>query len=251
MDDLVTLRMLVAAAAGRDRDLLREAASLATLPVDMIEAETAGRAVGLLDGGDIDLVLLDSAWPVPERLRVAKPARTASKPVFVVALADESEPLDPAWADAGAARPSNVEEAKGLIDACVRSRLPSRVLVVDDSSTMRSIVRKILNASRFRVEVSEAEDGASAFAQVKNGAYDVVLLDYNMPGLDGVGTLTALKLAKPDVSVVIMTSAQDAELQSRAHAAGADGFLKKPFYPADIDAVLHRRCGLRAVGVPA
>jgi CheY-like chemotaxis protein len=112
---------------------------------------------------------------------------------------------------------------------------------------MRGIVRKILSATRFRVEVMEAEDGAAAFAEVKNKPIDIAFLDYHMPGLDGVATLTALKLEKPNLRVVIITSSQEATLAERARTAGADGFLKKPFYPADLDDVLHRLCGLRPV----
>ena len=73
---------------------------------------------------------------------------------------------------------------------------------------------------------------------------DVVFLDYTMPGLNGLATLGELKRAKPDVDVIIMTSAQDLAIADRALRAGASAFLQKPFYPADIDAVLYSRYGL-------
>jgi CheY-like chemotaxis protein len=201
----------------------------------------------MIDGGQFDLVLLDCDLPEAERARAAKAARGCAKPVFVIGLVGAGQSAEPAWADAAARRPANIDDAKKLVSGCVRSRLPLRVLVVDDSATMRGIVRKILSATRFRVEITEAEDGAAAFAHVKNQPVDIVFLDYNMPGLDGVATLTALKLEKPDVRVVIITSSQEAALAERARGAGADGFLKKPFYPADLDDVLHRLCGLRPV----
>jgi CheY-like chemotaxis protein len=247
MDDLVTLRMLVAAAASPERDALREAAALSALPLDVTEAENGSKAAAMIDGGQFDLVLLDCNLPESDRTRAAKAARESEKPAFVIGLAGAGQSPEPHWADAAARRPSNIEDAKKLIGGCVRARLPLRVLVVDDSSTMRGIVRKILTATRFKVEVSEADNGAAAFAHVKNSRVDIVFLDYNMPGLDGVATLTALKLEKSGVRVIIITSSQDAALAERARAAGADGFLKKPFYPADIDDVLHRLCGLRPV----
>lgn len=247
MDDLVTLRLLVAGAAGPERDALREAAAMAALPLDVSEADTGGKAAAMIEDGKFDLVLLDCALPEADRKRIAKASRECAKPPFVVGLSTPAEAAEQSWADAAARKPSNVEEAKKVIDGCVRSRMPLRVLVVDDSSTMRGIVGKILGATRFRVHVTEAEDGAAAFAAAKNSPLDIVFLDYNMPGLDGVATLTALKLEKPGVRVVIITSSQEAALAERARAAGADGFLKKPFYPADIDDVLHRLCGLRTV----
>jgi CheY-like chemotaxis protein len=247
MDDLVTLRMLVAAAAGPERDALREAAALSALPLDITEAENGSKAAAIIDGGNFDLVLVDHNLPEADRTRAAKAARECTRPPFVIGLAAAGQVVEPHWADASARRPSDLDEAQKLVGGCVRSRLPLRVLVVDDSSTMRGIVRKILTATRFRVEVSEADNGAAAFTHVKNSPVDIVFLDYNMPGLDGVATLTALKLEKAGVRVVIITSSQETSLAERARAAGADGFLKKPFYPADINDVLHRLCGLRSL----
>lgn len=247
MDDLITLRLLVVAAAGAERDVLREAAAQSATPLDITEAESGGKAAAMIEGGQFDLVLLDCNLPHAERARAAKAARECARPPFVIGLVGAGQSAEPAWADAAARRPASADEAKKVVAGAVRSRLPLRVLVVDDSVTMRGIVRKILSATRFRVETSEAEDGAAAFAHVKNNAVDIVFLDYNMPGLDGVATLTALKLQKPDLRVVIITSSQEATLAERARGAGADGFLKKPFYPADLDDVLHRLCGLRPV----
>ncbi len=83
------------------------------------------------------------------------------------------------------------------IERCARLRLPNRVLVVDDFPTMRSIVRKILVASRFRLEMSEAQEGVDALKQIATGKFDLVFLDYNMPGLNGVETLAEIKRQYP------------------------------------------------------
>jgi CheY-like chemotaxis protein len=71
----------------------------------------------------------------------------------------------------------------------------------------------------------------------------MVFLDHNMPGLDGLATLCEIKRETPDVAVVMMTTTVDEPVVERAMAAGAFGFLKKPFYPADIDRVLDRYYG--------
>jgi CheY-like chemotaxis protein len=116
--------------------------------------------------------------------------------------------------------------------------------VVDDSATTRRIVRKILSASRFRLEIAEAPEGIDALKQIGCGQFDFVFLDYNMPGLDGVETLTEIKRQYPRTDVVMMTSVRDDAVAERARAAGAAAFLRKPFYPSDIDAVLHSVYGL-------
>jgi CheY-like chemotaxis protein len=124
--------------------------------------------------------------------------------------------------------------------------MPSHVLVVDDSATMRNIVRKLLTGIRFPLEIAEAEEGIAALKQIASGRFDFVFLDYSMPGLNGIETLSEIKRQYPKVQVVIMTSVQDEAVAERARAAGAAAFLRKPFYPADIDAVLQGIYGLRA-----
>jgi CheY-like chemotaxis protein len=107
---------------------------------------------------------------------------------------------------------------------------------------MRSIVRKILSGSRFALEVSEAEAGTDALNQVANG-FDLVLLDCNMPGIDGFETLAQIRQIAPRVDVVMMTATEDEAMAGRARASGAAAFIKKPFYPADIDAIITRLYG--------
>jgi CheY-like chemotaxis protein len=137
-------------------------------------------------------------------------------------------------------KPSSADDARALVEICVRAKIPSRVLIVDDSATMRSIVRKILSASRFALDIHEAAEGIAALNQLRGGNFGMVFLDYNMPGLNGFETLAEIKRECPTVAVVMMTSTLDNAIADRAHAAGALAFLKKPFYPADIDKVLER-----------
>ena len=73
----------------------------------------------------------------------------------------------------------------------------------------------------------------------------MVFLDYNMPGLNGVETLSEIKRQNPDVAVVMMTSHGRTKPSPTARSRLARvAFLKKPFYPADIDTVLKRYYGL-------
>jgi CheY-like chemotaxis protein len=77
---------------------------------------------------------------------------------------------------------------------------------------------------------------------VANG-FDLVLLDCNMPGIDGFETLAQIRQKAPRADVVMMTTAEDGDLAKRAEASGAAAFIKKPFYPADIDAIITRLYG--------
>ena len=242
--DLVSLRMLVIAAAPPDQELWRQAAAMASVPVDF-SAHAPASAAGALAKDGADICVLDAGMPDGDRSALIAAARALQPaPLVFVSAPHGSVRLE--RIDGMLDKPSNVHDARKLVEICVRTKIPSRVLIVDDSGTMRSIVRKILSASRFALDIHEAAEGIAALNQLRNGNFGMVLLDYNMPGLNGIETLSAIKRETPNVAVVMMTSTADNAIADRAHAAGALAFLKKPFYPADIDKVLERYYGLQA-----
>jgi two-component system cell cycle response regulator len=115
---------------------------------------------------------------------------------------------------------------------------PSRgkVLVVDDSRLVRTIVKGILKSGGFDIE--EAEGGARALELLAKGAYDVVITDLRMPDLDGFGVLSGVKRVAPHVEVIILTGthAEDLSCAVRALRLGAHDYLSKP--PSSRDEVL-------------
>ena len=105
----------------------------------------------------------------------------------------------------------------------------THVLVVDDSSVIRKVARRILEG--LSVETDEAENGEAALAACADAMPDGILLDWNMPGMDGYAVLTALRRMpggdRP--KVVFCTSENDPAALSRARHAGADDTMMKPF----------------------
>ncbi len=235
--DLLTLRMMVVSDLDSVCDLWREGVALASVPIEFSACGATGAAAELARGS-FDVVMLDGALGNADRDAIINAARAAKPPPLIVLSAlpgiGRVEGVDSI-----VPRPANATDVHALVERCIRLRLPKRVLIVDDSKTMRSIVRKILSASRFALDVSEAEEGVGALGKIAGG-YDLVLLDYNMPGFNGIETLAEIKRVAPHVAVVLMTSTDDEAIVGRAQASGAAAFLKKPFYPADIDAVLDR-----------
>lgn len=244
-DELLSLRVILATKTDEDRELFRQAVASLRVPVEIECADGAAAAQACITAGS-DLVYLDNSFPPAEMVQIVAAARTAPARPFTVLLAAQNGEAQPFVTDALAAKPDDLAQARRLIERSIRVRLPSRALVVDDSPTMRSIVRKLLSATHFPLEVSEADEGFAALKRVGQAGIDLVFLDYNMPGLSGIETLAELKREKRRVDVVIMTSANDEALPDRAREYGA-AFLKKPFYPADIEAVLCRFYGLRAL----
>ncbi|MBK1656620.1 response regulator [Paracraurococcus ruber] len=116
-------------------------------------------------------------------------------------------------------------------------------LVVDDSAVMRRIARSMLEKLGF--DCTEAADGAQAVEAVRQHAPDVILLDWEMPVLDGFGALTALR-AEPwgrAPRIVMCTTLSDMERIVAALEAGADEYVMKPY---DQEILADK---LRAVGV--
>ena len=109
-----------------------------------------------------------------------------------------------------------------------------RVVVVDDHAVVRTGLGQLLGATDDIEVVGEAADGTAALRVVADTAPDVVLMDLQMPGVDGVEATRAVLAAHPEVQVLVLTSYSDAERIVAALDAGATGYLLKDADPADV-----------------
>ncbi|MGE0062908.1 MAG: response regulator [Xanthobacteraceae bacterium] len=236
--DLISLKFLVVSGHEPFFALWRESARLASVPVEFVGAACTA-AGDELAKGDIDMMILDGAMIDARREVVIAAARQCEPaPLIVIAAADGAAAMD--GADLVVPAPGDLNAARAVVERLIRCCIPARVLIVDDSGTMRSIVKKVLSASRYTFDIGEATNGHEAITELKNGAFDVVILDYHMPGLNGLDILRAIVKMEMRIGVVMMTTTVDDSVAKAAIAEGATGFLKKPFYPADIDQVLDR-----------
>ena len=112
----------------------------------------------------------------------------------------------------------------------------TRFLVVDDFSTMRRILRNLLKELGF-VNVQEAEDGAVALAKLKEQSFDFVVSDWNMPNMNGIELLQAIRadISLKKLPVLMVTAEAKRENIILAAEAGANGFVIKPFTAATLD----------------
>lgn len=108
-----------------------------------------------------------------------------------------------------------------------------RVLVVDDSATMRKIIVKGLRDAGFGAcQVTEAADGASALGALRGAEFDLVLCDINMPGMDGLSLVRSARedaTISADLPIVMITTEGGVEKVEEALASGATDYLRKPF----------------------
>jgi response regulator NasT len=110
--------------------------------------------------------------------------------------------------------------------------MSTRILIAEDETIIRMDLRQLLEANGFEV-VGEARDGLEAIDAAREFEPDVVLLDIRMPGVDGVECARRIYAERP-VPIVMVTAHGDRGLVERALAAGAFGYLTKPFREADL-----------------
>ncbi|MDO8893035.1 MAG: chemotaxis response regulator CheY [Sulfurimicrobium sp.] len=116
-----------------------------------------------------------------------------------------------------------------------------KILVVDDFSTMRRIVRNLLKELGF-TNVDEAEDGVVALGKLKGGSFEFVVSDWNMPNMTGIELLRAIRAdaALKHLPVMMVTAEAKKENIIEAAQAGASGYIVKPFTAATLEEKLNK-----------
>lgn len=107
-----------------------------------------------------------------------------------------------------------------------------KILVVDDFSTMRRIIKNLLRDLGFN-NTSEADDGLTALPMLKAGSFDLLVTDWNMPGMQGIDLLKAVRADEDEslknIPVLMVTAEQKKEQIVEAAQAGVNGYIVKPF----------------------
>jgi two-component system, OmpR family, copper resistance phosphate regulon response regulator CusR len=109
-----------------------------------------------------------------------------------------------------------------------------RILIAEDDEALAKFVRQGLEGEHYSVNV--VSDGEQARAAALELAYDVVVLDLNLPKLDGVSVLRQLRLKKPSLPVLILTQRTKVEDRVQCLDTGADDYLAKPFSFSELSA---------------
>jgi two-component system chemotaxis response regulator CheY len=116
----------------------------------------------------------------------------------------------------------------------------THILAVDDSPSMRDMVRIALTGAGF--DVTQATDGEEALALARSQAFDLILSDVNMPNMDGIELIRALRAesAYRHTPILMLTTDGSAERKREGKEAGATGWIVKPFDPAQLIATMLR-----------
>ncbi|MFB9157842.1 response regulator [Chromobacterium violaceum] len=121
--------------------------------------------------------------------------------------------------------------------------MPKKILTVDDSASIRQMVSFTLKNAGY--EVAEAVDGNAGLSKAQSMQFDLVLTDQNMPGMDGLTLIRSLR-KQPSYNstpILMLTTESSDQMKALGRAAGASGWLVKPFDPQKLLDVVKRLVG--------
>lgn len=245
-----TISMLVADDSHFIQQILTEAGRASKLPLRVSVTDNGRDCLTLLNGGNIDLAFIDVHMPELMGTEAFWAARKQGIQTFVTLMSNppSTEAVEMARklkAYEFLFKPFKPDDVVAIMKTYDRITSPSKVLIVDDSLTVRQIVQKVVKGSMFNCDIAEAADGETALALCNCSEFDVVFLDCNMPGLSGVDTLKRLLTMQSSTRVVMISSERNPATERETLDCGARVFLHKPFDSADVDRVLHGLYGLR------
>ncbi|PKR88268.1 hypothetical protein CXZ10_15850 [Pleomorphomonas diazotrophica] len=244
---MLNLRALIVDDSAMVRTQLRNEIREVVPDCHVFEVESVLEAGRFLLRGVPDVLFLDLNMPHINGIELLKKFDSVlggRRPPIVVSISTDMRPATLAALKARGAyallpKPFDRAQVAMMMLRVVKMIQSRRVLIVDDSATVRSVVKRIIQHSRFKLDVEEAANGADAIRLFRSGGFDLAFIDVEMPGIDGLEAAGEILYSAGKAHVVLMSGKDDEAIRRAASHIGVDFFLKKPFYAKDVDEVLH------------
>jgi CheY-like chemotaxis protein len=207
-------------------------------------------AVQNLSKNAFDLAFLDINMPQMNGVEVMAAIHVMGGKTFAISMSNDLDAASEQKLKSFGAydfleKPFTNKQVHQIVKTYDTIRTQHSALIVDDSATVRKIVEKVLKKSIFDLNIDHAEDGPSALEKVKAKRYRIIFSDFNMPSMNGIELAQKLAAHAAFSEVVLMSTEMSDTLDKAAEQVGARAFLRKPFYPQDVDTILHHVFGLR------
>ncbi len=121
--------------------------------------------------------------------------------------------------------------------------MSAKILTVDDSASLRVAIKIALSSAGYAVD--EAGDGAEGLRKASATSFDLIITDLNMPVMDGLTMIESMRKLPQlaGVPIIFLTTESDAGMKQRAKAAGATGWVTKPFQPDSLVKIVKKVLG--------
>jgi CheY-like chemotaxis protein len=244
-----SIKMLVADDSRTIQLFFKNVVDQSSMPIELMTADTGRECMLLLEQGGVDLAFIDVSMPEMSGMEAVSRVRFKGNKTFVILMsgkvdARRYEVARQIKAYEYLIKPFSAADIESILKTYQRVSVRMRTLIVDDSRTIRFVIKRVLERSVFRLAIEEAANGERAIARL-NDVFDLVFLDYNMPGLDGLDTLERIRANSPDTKIIMISAERNEDNVRKALDRGAVTFLHKPFFARDVDRALHTALGLK------
>jgi len=248
--------MLVADDSATVQAFFKDVADRSHMPIEVTAAGTGTECMNLLLRGGFNLAFVNVNLPEVSGMEALGLVRSQGDKTFVVLMSAKvtDARLDLARqlnAYEYLVKPFTAADVNAILKTYKQVMVRMATLIVDDSRTIRRVIRQVLESGMFRLSIEEAVDGETALQRFKDGSFDIVFLDYAMPGLNGLETLDAILVKQPKAKVIMISAMPDKDLESQALKHGAIAFLPKPFFNVDVSRAVHKALDLKMPNLTA
>ncbi|WP_237154031.1 response regulator [Oryzibacter oryziterrae] len=217
--------------------------------LDIALAKDGHEAVQMLNTRKFDVAFVDINMPQFSGVGVMAAVQMLNQRTLCISMSDRlDEETEKKLKSFGAydfmPKPFTEAQVQRAVELHDLINTTFEVLVVDDSATVRRIVTKVLTRSIFSLNLTEAGSGNEAIAHVKTKSFRLIFSDFNMPGMTGIEMAQEISRLSRAADIVLMSTEFSAVLDDAARNVGARAFLRKPFFPEDVDSILHHVFGL-------
>ncbi len=217
---------------------------------NFVKVHDGDRCLKLLKSARCDIAFVDINMPGMSGLEALKISRSHGGEAFVIMMsADVDDQKRQIARDSGAyeylRKPINPEDLVEIINNYIRFQTLAKVLVVDESGTVRQLVKRILADSVFKMHVREAGDVHETVVECQNNPPDILFMDIKNKGDEAVSILKTLTEMEISPKTILMTGDKDMDFDPNILSYGVVDLLYKPFYSEDVDRVVHKIFKLR------
>jgi len=248
--------MLVADDSATVQAFFKDVADRSPMPIEVTAALTGTECLNLMSRGGFSLAFVNVNLPELSGMEALGLVRRQGDKTFVVLMSAKvtDERLELARqlnAYEYLVKPFSAADVNAILKTYKQVMVRMETLIVDDSRTIRRVIRQVLESGMFRLSIEEAVDGETALRRFKDGSFDIVFLDYAMPGLNGLETLDAILAKQPKAKVIMISAMPGKDLESQALRHGAIAYLPKPFFNVDVSRAVHKALDLKMPNLTA